>query len=77
MLTQALRLMAEGRAPACVAFDVCEGPRNAPARQWLAAYTGHDLAADARSVSMPFAAVEAKPLSDAVAVSVQVPEARA
>jgi FkbH-like protein len=75
MLTQALRLMADGRAPARVAFDVSEGPRNGPARQWLAAYTGHDLAADARSVSMPFAAVDAKIVSDVVAVSVKLPEA--
>jgi FkbH-like protein len=74
MLTKAFLLMAEGRIPERIAFDVRAGPRNEPARQWLAGYTGQEVAPDAQSISMPFAAVEAKGLPDVVEMTVKYPE---
>lgn len=63
VLTQALLLMAEGRSPAQVSFDIRDGPRNAPARQWLAAYSGGAVAPAAGIVSMPMAVIASKSIS--------------
>jgi len=50
------------------------GPRNEPARQWLAGYTGQEVDPDAQSVAMSFTAVAAKGIPDVVEMTVKYPE---
>jgi FkbH-like protein len=68
MFTQALRLMAQAWTPERVVFDVRKGPRNAPARDWLARYAGVHLDDDATEVQVPFARVAQCELSPAVSI---------
>ena len=70
MLTRALQLLAGDRSPQRVAFDVRKGPRNEPARQWLAQYAGSELTDATERVEMTFEAVEAKPFSAAIRTEV-------
>lgn len=64
IVTQAILLMAEGRAPSTVSFDVRDGPRNAPARDWLARYA--QAPATGGGVAMPFDEVKRKGVSAAI-----------
>ena len=68
MLTQALLCAAGDDQPGAVVFRVAEGPRNAPARRWLAAYVGLDLAATTGKVVVPFDFIRAKRVDDAVEI---------
>jgi FkbH-like protein len=68
MLTQALRLMAQAWTPERVVFNVRKGPRNAPARDWLARYAGVQLDDDATEVQFPFARIAQCELSPAVSI---------
>jgi FkbH-like protein len=68
MLTHALRLMAQASTPERVVFDVRKGPRNAPARDWLARYAGVPLDEDATEVQIPFARVAQCEVSPAVSI---------
>ena len=67
MLTQALRLLASDRPVARIVFAVEDGPRNKPARDWLASYVAEcGERIDEHAVAIPVAALRAKALSDAV-----------
>ena len=68
MLTQAVRLLAEGWSPQRVLFDVSHGPRNAPAREWLARYADVRLDTDATQVPVPFARFVEREVSPAVRI---------
>ena len=70
MLTHALRLFAGEQPPSRIAFDVSKGPRNEPARRWLAQYLNIELDEDAESVEMNFDVVRAKTISSAIQVEV-------
>ena len=67
LLTEALRRVAEGWAPSRVMFSVRCGPRNEPARRWLASYLEavQDVTTD---VTVPFAVIREKPINDAVGI---------
>jgi len=70
IVTQALLLMAEGRPPTALSFDVRDGPRNAPAREWLVRYA-HARPGDWNSASLlAYDAVTEKSLSTALQVVV-------
>ena len=77
MLTRALMLMAHGRAVRTVTFDVKVGPRNAPAREWLAAYVGMAEPPGAGSVSIALATIAAKRCLTGYAESVEWPKVAA
>lgn len=66
LLAHALRLMAQGRDIATFAFAVAEGPRNAPAREWLATLAG--APAHAGTVHVDAAAIAAVTLPDVIDV---------
>ena len=68
MLTQAVRLIAQAWTPERVVFNVRKGPRNAPARDWLARYAGVQLDDDATEVQVPFARVAQGEVSRAVSI---------
>jgi hypothetical protein len=70
MLTRALRLFAGEQPLSRIAFDVCNGPRNEPARRWLAQYLNIELDDDATSVEADFEVVRAKTISPAIQVEV-------
>jgi FkbH-like protein len=70
MLTQALLLLAGDQAPGRFTFDLRKGPRNGPARQWLAQYAQIELADATDRVDMPFEAVVAKPNSSVIQTEV-------
>jgi FkbH-like protein len=70
MLTQALLLLAGDRAPCRFTFDLHKGPRNGPARQWLAQYAQIDLVDATDRVDMPFEDVAAKPNSSVIQTEV-------
>ena len=70
MLTQALLLLAGDRAPCRFTFDLHKGPRNGPARQWLAQYAQIDLVDATDRVDMPFEDVVAKPSSSVIQTEV-------
>ncbi|MFO1305816.1 MAG: HAD-IIIC family phosphatase [Burkholderiales bacterium] len=71
MLTWALRLMAEGRGVDRIRFDVVKGPRNGPARDWLARFSARPLADDAKFVEIDMRDVAGRVLPDTVAVVVE------
>lgn len=71
MLTGALRLMAEGRGVARIRFDVVKGPRNGPARDWLARYSGQPLDDDVKAVEIDMRDVAGRALPDTVTVVVE------
>ena len=48
--------------PERIIFAVRHGPRNAPARQWLAAYTGQAVPDDTSWVALAFDALRGKRL---------------
>jgi FkbH-like protein len=77
MLTRALLLMAQGRAVRTVTFDVKVGPRNAPSREWLAAYVGRAEPPGAGSVSIALATIAAKRCLTGYAESVEWPKVAA
>ena len=60
MLTKALLVMAGNRLPEKIVFALRKGPRNAPARQWLARYAGAELGDGAAALEMPFSAVSGR-----------------
>jgi len=70
MMTQALRLMAEGRDIQRVRFDVVQGPRNAPARNWLARYARAEIDEATSYVDVAMADIACRPLPDAIAIAV-------
>lgn len=70
MITVALRLMARGRDVDRVRLAVVKGPRNAPARDWLARYAGTALADSVTHVDLPMAAINGRVLPEAIAVTV-------
>jgi len=70
MLTQALLLMARAWTPQRVVFSVRTGPRNAPARDWLARYAGLSVDDEATEVHVPFARIAASELSPAIGIRV-------
>jgi FkbH-like protein len=70
MLTRALLLLAGDDPPRRVIFDVRKGPRNEPARQWLAQYANANLAEDADRVDISFETILAKPVSSAIQTEV-------
>ena len=77
MLTQALLLMLEGRGLSRVRFFVNQGPRNAPALEWLEAYAGVPVAPGEAFVSMPVEGIRRKALSDAVSITIIPPAVHA
>ena len=77
MLTRALLLMTHGRAVRTVTFDVKEGPRNAPAREWLAAYAGMAAMPGTGRVSIAVATIAAKHCLTGYAESVEWPKVAA
>jgi FkbH-like protein len=77
MLTRALLLMTQGRAVRTVTFDVKEGPRNAPAREWLAAYAGMAAMPGTGRVSIAVATIAAKHCLTGYAESVEWPKVAA
>lgn len=70
MLTQALLLLAGEPPPHRIVFDVRKGPRNEPARQWLAGYANEALADDIDRVEMHFDGIVTKPISSAISTEV-------
>jgi FkbH-like protein len=68
MLTQAVRLLAQGWSPQRVLFDVRLGPRNLPAREWLERYADLRLEPDAMQVPVPFARFVEREISPAVRI---------
>lgn len=70
MLTQALKLLADGDPPRRVVFDVRTGPRNRPAREWLERYLGTPLAEQATEIAVPYDVVRRKTIDDAIAIEV-------
>jgi FkbH-like protein len=70
MIATGLRLMTAGRIFDRIAFAVSEGPRNAPAREWLAAFGGAAVPEGARSVSISPQRVAEVRVSDAIRITV-------
>ena len=70
MLTKAVLVMAGQPAPETVIFAVRKGPRNAPARNWLAQYAGVQMDDETDAVEMPFDTVSAHTLSSAIRIEV-------
>jgi FkbH-like protein len=70
MLTQAVLAMAGEPAPETVVFAVRKGPRNAPARDWLARYGGARVNDDTDAVEFPFKIVVAHPLSSSIRMEI-------
>lgn len=70
MVTKALMLMAGNAAPRHVRFALRKGPRNAPAREWLARYANRVLEDDSHDIEVPFARVKASDVSPAIRVNV-------
>jgi FkbH-like protein len=70
MLTRALLLLAGDEPPRRVVFDVRKGPRNVPARQWLAQYAKAELTDDIACVDMSYEAIAAKPISTVIRAEV-------
>lgn len=70
MLTKALLVMAGNRSPEKIVFALRKGPRNAPARQWLARYAGAELSDGAAALEMPFSAVSGRTISSAIRTEV-------
>jgi FkbH-like protein len=71
MLTQAVLVMAGQPAPETVIFAVRKGPRNAPARDWLARYAGALVDDETDAVAVPFDTVSAHtPSSSAIRIEV-------
>jgi len=68
MVTKALILMAEDFDPDTIIFSVQRGPRNGPAREWLARYTGCALTADTQNVEMPFRLIRTKSVAPEIHV---------
>jgi FkbH-like protein len=66
MLTKALIVMAGESATGNVVFAVRKGPRNAPARAWLAQYSRTRLADAAETLDLPFDVVSHTPISPAI-----------
>jgi FkbH-like protein len=60
IVTRALSLMTQGRAVRMVRFAVAVGPRNSPAREWLAAYAGTAAVPGAGDVSIASATIAGK-----------------
>jgi hypothetical protein len=60
-----------------VTFDVKVGPRNAPSREWLAAYVGRAEPPGAGSVSIALATIAAKRCLTGYAESVEWPKVAA
>ena len=70
MLTQALLLLTGDHASRDVVFDLRKGPRNDPARQWLARYANTAIDGDTESVEMRFDAIAAKTISPALRIEI-------
>ncbi len=70
MLTRALMLMAGDIAPSRVVFEVAKGPRNGPAREWLASYLQRPLADEISSIDAAFVDIANRPLSPAITVEI-------
>jgi FkbH-like protein len=70
MLTRALLLLAGDRAPRTVVFDLRRGPRNAPARQWLARYANARVDEGIEQLEMTFDAIGAKPIPSAIRMEI-------
>ena len=70
MLTKALLVMAGEAAPQRVAFTLRKGPRNGPAREWLAQYADVTLDDGATTLEMPFEAILGKAISPAIRTEV-------
>jgi predicted enzyme involved in methoxymalonyl-ACP biosynthesis len=68
LITRALTSMAEGRAVKQVRFDVASGPRNTPARDWLAAYAPGNASYDGPAVIVPIGDIHRRRISDAVTI---------
>ncbi|MEP7063566.1 MAG: HAD-IIIC family phosphatase [Betaproteobacteria bacterium] len=74
MLTRALQLMAEGRAPTQVVFVVQQGARNSPAREWVARYSGNDSLPASCRIAIPIARVAVRTPSTAIVETVRYGE---
>jgi FkbH-like protein len=70
MLTQALLFLAGETPPRHVAFELRKGPRNEPARRWLAQYADVTITDEVDQVEMTFQAIVAKPLSSNIGTEV-------
>ena len=70
MLTKALLVMAGDPAPDKVVFALSKGPRNEPARRWLASYAGTALDEEAAALEMSFGAIAARTLPAAIRIEV-------
>jgi FkbH-like protein len=70
MLTQAVLAMAGVPAPEKVVFAVRKGPRNTPARDWLARYCGAPVNDDTDAVELPFETIFARLLSSSIRIEV-------
>ena len=66
MLTKALLVMSGEPSPASVAFALSKGPRNEPARRWLAQYSNTPVSEEAALLEVPFDAIASKPVSSAI-----------
>ena len=66
MLTRAFVVIAGNRSPTSVVFALQRGPRNAPAREWLARYASARLDDGATSLEIPFAVVSGRAISSAI-----------
>ena len=70
LLTHALKIVAAGWDPTTVVFPVQVGPRNEPARRWLAEYLGTGEAAATAPVVAHFEGIRGKIIDDAIAIEV-------
>ena len=70
MLTKAVLLMAGDSTPQRVVFALRKGPRNAPARDWLARYADVRVDDQATEVSVPFDRIAQREVSAAIRITV-------
>lgn len=70
MLTKALLVMAGEAVPQRVVFALRKGPRNGPAREWLAQYAGVTLDDGAATLEMAFDAIMGKAISPVIRTEV-------
>ena len=75
MINEAIRWMLEDLTAARVEFEHCTGPRNDPARRWLASRLGRPLSKDSGRDAVPAADFSAVPADLPVEINREPPDA--